>query len=102
MGKGKRVLIKLAAKKPFMLAVVGTEVLVSTQAAQITKNIKLMRLTQFWIRQTKEKQSTKGKKQWPIYKQRKKRGKDGVTCQLLICIFNFFYVYIFLFDDSYD
>lgn len=79
-----------------MLTVVGTEVLVSTQAAQITKNIKLMRLTQFWIRQTKEKQSTKGKKQWPIYKQRKKRGKDGVTCQLLICIFNFFYVYIFL------
>ena len=98
-------LIKLAAKKPFwffMLIVVGTEVLISTQAAQITKNLKQMRLTQFWIRQTKEKQSTKGKKQWPIYKQRKKGGKDGVTCQLLICNIFFLCAYIISFDDSYD
>ena len=96
MGKGKRVLIKLAAKKPFMLTVVGTEVLlISTQAARITKNLKLIRLTQFWIRQTKEKQSTKGKKQWPIYKKRKKGGKDGVTCQFLICNFIFMCIYYF-------
>jgi hypothetical protein len=81
---------------------VGTELLVSTQAAQTTKNHKLMIVTYVWIRH-KRKVVNKRKKQWPIYKQRKKEEKMGLVVNSWYVIYLIFtYVVHISFDDSYD